>query len=161
MTEEQNETSRWLDRARNADNVIKALEAVHCKDKSIAERCTVLYDSSGGSSGSGDNSVERAVHQLCDDSLKIRIRIDELRNIRSEIASVIESVSDPDLRTILHMRYLGYMKMYEIAGELNYDRRTIQRKHIEALDAVRGRIEKLDKDNLRKYFENIENKSCH
>lgn len=140
MTEEQIETSRWLDRARNTDNVIKALEAVHCKDKSIAERCTVLYDSEGGSSGSGDNSVERAVHQLCDDSLKICRRIDELRNIRHEITDVIESVDDPELKTVLYMRYLAYMRMHEIAEVTGCDRKTVQRRHLRALDIVSVKI---------------------
>lgn len=140
MTEEQVKTSKWLDRARNADNIIKALEAVHIKDRSIAERCTVLYDSSGGSSGSGDNSVERAVHQLCDDSLKIRMRIDELRSIRAEITGMIEAVSDQELKTVLYMRYLAYMRMYEIAEATGCDRKTVQRRHLKALDIISDKI---------------------
>lgn len=56
---------------------------------------------------------------------------DKLRRINEEIASIedwLDSVSDPELRDILRLQYVTGLTQEQIAEELNYDRRTIQRK---------------------------------
>lgn len=136
MTEEQLEKIAWLNRAFHADNKIKALEAIRERNKSIAERCTATYDSSG-SSGTHENSQEAIIHAICDDNIKIQERLKELMSYRTEIKNAIERLDNDELETIMNMRYLAYMKPYQIADALHYDRKTIQRKHKAALDIIK------------------------
>ena len=136
MTEEQIAVSMWLDRAHDADDEVKALESVYKTTRSIAERCTAIYDSVGGSGGSHSNSQESVIHQLCDDGEKIKLELEELRQIRAEIQDTIHSIRDSKCETVLNMRYLGYMKMHQIANELGIDRKTVNRRHLKALDLV-------------------------
>lgn len=136
LTEEQMEKINWLNRAFYADNMIKALEAIRERNKSIAERCTASYDSNG-SSGSYANSQETIIHTICDDNIRIQKQLDELIICRAEIKEAIEGIGNAELVTIMNMRYLAYMKPYQIAEALHYDRKTIQRKHKTALDLIR------------------------
>lgn len=137
MTDEQLEKIAYLNRAFYADNKIKALEAVRLRNKSIAERCTASYENSGGTSGGHENSQERILHQICDDDLKIAEQIDNLLNCRRDVQTAIAEVKNDEYETILYMRYLAYMGMQEIADTLHYDRKTITRKHLSALDKVK------------------------
>lgn len=136
MTEEQLEKIAYLNRAFHADNKIRALEAIRMKNKSIAERCTASYENSGGSSETHINSQEQILHQICDDDMKIAQMLRELVECRGDIQNAISYVKNDELETILNMRYLAYMSVQEIADELHYDKRTILRKHLKALDRV-------------------------
>ncbi|MCQ2464370.1 MAG: DUF1492 domain-containing protein [Oscillospiraceae bacterium] len=136
MTDEQLEKIAYLNRAFHADNKIKALEATRKQNKSIAERCTASYENSGGSSGSHDNSQERILHQICDDDMKITQMFHDLVECRRDIQNAIACVQNDELETILNMRYLAYMSVQQIADELHYDKRTILRKHLKAIDQI-------------------------
>ena len=141
MTEEQKEIRKWLNRAFYVNNKIKALEAVRERNRALATKCTASYESDGSTSGSQDNSKEKIIHEICDNDLAIRKELDSLVKIRTEISKKISDLENDELETILSMRYLGYMSMQQIADQMHYDRRTIQRKYIIALDKIKDVIE--------------------
>ena len=141
MTEEQKEIRKWLNRAFYVNNKIKALEAVRERNRALATKCTASYESDGSTSGSQDNSKEKINHEICDNDLAIRKELDSLVKIRTEISKKISGLENDELETILSMRYLGYMSMQQIADQMHYDRRTIQRKYIIALDKIKDVIE--------------------
>lgn len=141
MTEEQIKIKEWLNRAFYADNKIKALEAVREKNRELATKCSASYENDGSTSGLHGNSKEKIIHEICDNDLAIRKELDALVGIRTEILKVISVINNDELEAILNMRYLGYMNMQQIADELHYDRRTIQRKYIIALDKIKDVIE--------------------
>ena len=141
MTEEQKEIRKWLNRAFYVNNKIKALEAVRERNRALATKCTASYESDGSTSGSQDNSKEKIIHEICDNDLAIRKELDSLVKIRTEISKKISGLENDELETILSMRYLGYMSMQQIADQMHYDRRTIQRKYIIALDKIKDVIE--------------------
>ena len=141
MTEEQKEIRKWLNRAFYVNNKIKALEAVRERNRALATKCTASYESDGSTSGSQDNSKEKIIHEICDNDLAIRKELDSLVKIRTEISKKISGLEKDELETILSMRYLGYMSMQQIADQMHYDRRTIQRKYIIALDKIKDVIE--------------------
>ena len=128
MTPEQERKKEWLNRAFYADQKIKALEAVQIEDTALVtkykEKCTNLQELA-----SFTEELEKREREL-------RRSLDGLQLIREEIRVAIKAVHNPEAESILNMKYLGYMKTCEIADKLNYDRRTIQRKHIEALDSI-------------------------
>lgn len=140
MTEEQNTASAWLNRAHDVEETIKALERVREKNRSIAERCTASYEGEGGGSPSKDNSQEKIIHQLCDDSSRITERLGELLEVRSEIGGVIKSVGSTKIEAVLNMRYLAYMRMSDIADQLGVDRKTVNRRHLKGLDIIYEKI---------------------
>ena len=141
MTEEQKEIRKWLNRAFYVNNKIKALEAVRERNRALATKCAASYESDGSTSGSQDNSKEKIIHEICDNDLAIRKELDSLVKIRTEISKKISGLENDELETILSMRYLGYMSMQQIADQMHYDRRTIQRKYIIALDKIKDVIE--------------------
>ena len=141
MTEEQKEIRKWLNRAFYVNNKIKALEAVRERNRALATKCTASYESDGSTSGSQDNSKEKIIHEICDNDLAIRKELDSLVKIRTDISKKISELQNDELETILSMRYLGYMSMQQIADQMHYDRRTIQRKYIIALDKIKDVIE--------------------
>lgn len=137
MTEEQTIKVQWLNRAFYVNNKIKALEEALKQNRSIAERCTASYENSGGSSGSHDNSQEKIIHQIIDEGNGIRVQLEELMSIREEIKAAITALNNDEYEAILCMRYLAYKKTQEIADVMHYDRKTIYRKYIKALDLIR------------------------
>ncbi|MDE7094800.1 MAG: hypothetical protein K2O52_07810, partial [Oscillospiraceae bacterium] len=59
-----------------------------------------------------------------------------LAGIREEIAQTIATVSDMQLQAILNRKYLAYQTIEQIAEEMFFDKRSIQRKHKRALDLL-------------------------
>ena len=59
--------------------------------------------------------------------------IDKLVDIRKDISNQINSLENSDEQTVLSLRYLSYMTMEQIAEEMHYDKRTVQRKHQKAI----------------------------
>ena len=135
MTEQQEKIVSWLNRAFYAEHKARALEAALDRNREIAERCTASYESVG-SSGTHVNSQELNIHRLCDDNARIRDQLRELVVLRKEIETAIFSVENDEYESILSMRYLSYMTMQQIADELHYDKRTVQRKHMRAIDVL-------------------------
>lgn len=135
MTSEQDRVSKWLNRARDIDDAVKALEEVRMRNKSLAERCTVSYGGVG-TSGTHENSQEKIIHMICDNDTEIRNQLETLCSARQEIAKAIDSLEDSKLTTILRMRYLAYKKTYEIAEEIGVDIKTVSRRHKKALDEI-------------------------
>ena len=135
MTEQQEKIVSWLNRAFYAEHKARALEAALDRNREIAERCTASYESVG-SSGTHVNSQELNIHRLCDDNARIRDQLRELVVLRKEIEAAIFSVENDEYESILSMRYLSYMTMQQIADELHYDKRTVQRKHMRAIDVL-------------------------
>ena len=64
---------------------------------------------------------------------KINSEIDRLVDLKEQIRSVIEAVSDPNERMVLRYRYIHNMTWEQIGDELHADARTIRRWHGSAL----------------------------
>lgn len=141
MTEKQSKASAWLNRAHDVEETIKALERVREKNRSIAERCTASYEGEGCGSPSKDNSQEKIIHQLCDDSSRITERLGKLLEVRSEIGDVIKSVGSSKIEAVLSMRYLAYMRINDIADQLGVDRKTVNRRHLKGLEIIYEKIQ--------------------
>ena len=133
MTTEQLAKIQWLNRAFHAEKNYKAWLAKLERDQSIAERLTRSGDGTGSPSG---NSTEISLIQLADTEKRTLERLQELVRIREEITAVIQAIPDLDAQTILIRHYLAYETFEQIAERMHYDKRTIQRKHKQALDKI-------------------------
>lgn len=134
MTLEQRQKIFWLNRAFYAEKLARALMDKHDRDKALAERISKCTDGSGGACAG--NSTEDALLRLADTEHKLQDKLRSLVALRDEIADAITSIKDPELEAILIRRYLNYEPMEVIAERMHYDVRTIQRKHLKALDRV-------------------------
>ncbi len=65
-------------------------------------------------------------------------KIDALVGKKLEIADTISRVPDVEYRLLLEKRHLLFLKWEEIAVDLHYSVRTVQRMHVKALDVVQG-----------------------
>ena len=60
--------------------------------------------------------------------------------LRREIETAIESLHDDELETIFMYRYLDYKTMEQIAEIMNYNERTIRRKHHSGIEKLSGNV---------------------
>lgn len=60
----------------------------------------------------------------------------KIEEVKREISCVIDKIEDDTLKILLRLRYLEFKKWEDIAYILNYTKRHIHRKHIEALEEI-------------------------
>ena len=105
--------------------------------EALAERTTVDFTKEKVSGGSGVISpMEDAAVKLIDLSHQINDDIDELINLKKEIARTIKKVGDYRYRTILEMRYLKGKLWEDVSGDIGFDKRWVMRLHSRALKEV-------------------------
>lgn len=61
---------------------------------------------------------------------------EKLLVLRSKIDRCICTINDNDLRSLLIMKYLGHVGTSELAERLSWSKRTVERKHLEALNKI-------------------------
>lgn len=126
MTREQIVKKSYLKRAFHIANRLIALEEIN-KDMNNSENSPRPAEY---------RKRKYRIKQILSSKDNIDAESRRLRNSLNEINSAICSVNDIELRNILFFKYMESMTISEIAEFLNYDERTIQRKHLQALDAL-------------------------
>jgi len=134
MNDEQKAKIAWLRRAFYAEKKVKALEMKLERDRSLAERISRSY--SGISGTASGNSTEDALIRLADTQQQAQEQLVRLETIRKEISLAIAEIDDDDLQAVLMWHYLNYLTFEQTAEKMNYDVRTVRRKHVKALEKV-------------------------
>ena len=80
--------------------------------------------------------MEDAAVKLIDLSHQINDDIDELINLKKEIAATIKKVGDYRYRTILEMRYLKGKLWDDVSGDIGFDKRWVMKLHSRALKEI-------------------------
>ncbi len=78
----------------------------------------------------------RAIEKVWKMEQKINAEIDRLVDLKAQIRSVIEAVSDPNERMVLRYRYIHNMTWERIGDELHAGETSIRRWHANALSHV-------------------------
>ncbi|MGN0648462.1 MAG: hypothetical protein ACI4J3_07525 [Oscillospiraceae bacterium] len=114
-----------------------ALEAIRLR--SLAEKCTVSFDTESGGTGDGQR-IPRITEQL----LRLEAQTEQLTHtldaVRAEIIAVINAVPQHHHRELLRYRYLAGMPFEEIAVRMGYSYRQTIRLHGRSLQIVAGII---------------------
>lgn len=139
-----NNIKLYLNQAFFLDKQVNSLIKVKEETINLAQRCTANYNNDGGSNPSKTNTQEMLYIKIADQSKQIDEQIDKLVDIRNEIEQLINTVSDPDGRSILRMRYLAYMSMSDIADIMGCARVTVYRKYNKSIEELAER-EKMSK----------------
>ncbi|MDE6004534.1 MAG: hypothetical protein K2G88_04015 [Oscillospiraceae bacterium] len=124
MTNLQQKKINWLRRAKDAEYLIQALGYSQRQDMALIKELE-LYENC--------DNIKNHLASLQEQKQKKLIL---LANIREEIAQVITSVCNMQLQAILNRKYLAYQTIEQIAEDMFFDRRSIQRKHKQALDLL-------------------------
>lgn len=141
MTVQQLEMIAWLNRAFYAEKKVKALEALRKSDRERAQRITANYE--GNDKGKSDtrlNGTEEALITLAASEEKYDKALHDYSVLRREIENAIENLHDDELETIFMYRYLEYKTIEQIAELMNYNERTIRRKHIKGIEKLSANV---------------------
>ena len=82
------------------------------------------------------HKMEDTVIKIVDLQREINNDIDGLVDFKRELTTVINKVADPELRSLLTLRYLGFKKWEDVALEMGYSVQHIYRLKKKAIAAV-------------------------
>lgn len=104
-----------------------------------AESCTSVLSERVQTSPCGD-SLPNIVSKICEFEIEMNRLIDEQIDLKLEIISKLDKMSNKDHIRILEMKYLKGMNLVKIASEMNYSYRQVKRKHGWALEEFKQYI---------------------
>ena len=126
----------WLDRRINSKlEQISALQDMATKTTSVMSDDVV-------SRTRNVHSMEDVIAKMVDMKNEINRDIDRLVDLKSEIMHTIKEVENPELQTLLELRYLCFKDWPDIACEMHCSESNVYKVHSRALQVVR--VPKLD-----------------
>ena len=129
------QTIQWLNRAFEQEKEIKSLKIELSRMKSLSALVTT-HISNVKVQTSIIGSAEDAIISCIEQAEHINKKVEELCQIKTEICEAISCLEKPIHRTLLRMRYLGYMQWKEIAYEMNYSMRSVHYIHKKAVEDI-------------------------
>jgi hypothetical protein len=102
----------------------------------IALGITANMDGERVQSTSGKNKMADAINKCVDMEAEIDSLIDELIDTKKEVIQTIEKLDSPTEYNVLHMRYIQYMSLQDIADHYNRDYGWATTTHGRALKSV-------------------------
>ena len=128
----------WLDRRINSKlEQLSALQAMATKTTSIMSNNVV-------SRTRNVHSMEDVIAKIVDMQAEINGDIDRLVDLKRDIMQVVKAVENPELQTLLELRYLCFKNWPDIAYEMHCSESNVYKVHSRALQAVQ--VPKLDSE---------------
>lgn len=81
-------------------------------------------------------SLQDTIIRLMEAEEELNRQIDELVDLKMDIARLIDQVHNESFRLILEKRYLCFLQWDQIAAEMHYSRRWVLNKHDRAVEVV-------------------------
>jgi hypothetical protein len=100
------------------------------------------------------HKMEENVAKMIDLEFEMNEDITNLLDLKQDIFGIIKKLSNPEHKTILELRYLGFKQWEQIAETLGYNLRYLYKLHNDALRACIPILEKLDTKNAQKTLVN-------
>ena len=88
------------------------------------------------------HAMEDVIAKIVDMKAAVNAEIDRLVDLKRNIMEVVKAVDDPELQTLLELRYLCFKDWPDIACEMHCSESNVYKVHSRALQAVR--LPKLD-----------------
>ena len=126
----------YLSRAYYLELQVKSKQEQIEALRSLAERVSPGFGGERVQHSPNMSAMEDTVAKILEKEKEIEQQIDELVEMKLEIARVIDRVEDVCTKVILEKRYLCFQSWMQIATELNYSERYTRTKHVEGLRAV-------------------------
>ena len=102
----------------------------------LATKATATLSDMPGNATPNTHRMEDIIVKMVDLENEINSDIDSLMDLKAEMVSVIKNVRNPELQTLLELRYLCFKTWEQIAVEMNYGIENIYRLHREALKNI-------------------------
>lgn len=121
----------WLDRRINSK--LEQLSAL----KDMATRTTSVMSDDVVSRTRNVHSMQDVIAKIIDMQAEINGDIDRLVDLKRDIMEVVKAVDDPELQTLLELRYLCFKDWPDIACEMHCSESNVYKVHSRALQAVK------------------------
>lgn len=131
----------YLSRAFHLDILINGKLAQLDDLRAIATKVTAHMSDMPKSATPNKHSMEDTIIKLVDLEREVTADIDALVDIKCDIRAVIKAVPTYELRTLLELRYLSFLKWAEIAAGLGREERSTFELHGKALECVKKIIQ--------------------
>ena len=120
----------WLD--RRIDSKLEQLSAL----KDMATKTTSIMSDDVVSHTRNVHSMQDVIAKIIDMQAEINADIDRLVDLKRDIMQVVKTVDDPELQTLLELRYLCFKSWEYVAEQMGYNVRHIYRLHDEAVEQI-------------------------
>lgn len=104
--------------------------------RSLTQKITASYDGEVVSHTRNVTSLQDTIIRLMEAEEELNRQIDELVDLKMDIARLIDQVHNESFRLILEKRYLCFLQWDQIASEMHYSRRWVLNKHDRAVEVV-------------------------
>lgn len=131
----------YLNQAYHIDHRIESKLSQIESLKSLATRVTSVFSDMPHSPTPDNQRIQKTIADIVDLENEVSTDIEQLVNLKREINSAINSVENPEHRTILEMRYLGFQTWEQIATKLDCDVRHVYRLHGQTLVKIKKYLE--------------------
>ena len=125
MTGEQEKKRAWLRRAKTIEKYVQALQEKVLQYKEFQNLCN-----------SDDLDSLELLQELEREIQEQQKQAEELLAVQESIKKAISYLHDDGLKEILTKHYLTYETIESVIENMYYSRRTIQKKHLKALDKI-------------------------
>ena len=126
----------YLSQAHRLDQRIDAKIAQVASLNDLATKCSATLTGMPRNPNHGSSTMADAVCKIIDLQDEINRDIDRLVDLKREIVSVIKSVEDTEYQILLEKRYLCFHTWEQIAVDIHYSGKWVQKLHDRALDVV-------------------------
>jgi len=129
-------TKEYLSQAHRLDQRIDAKIAQVASLNDLATKCTATLTGMPRNPNHGGSTMADAVCKIIDLQEEINRDIDHLVDLKREIVAVIKAVEDTEYQILLEKRYLCFHTWEQIAVDMHYSGKWVQKMHDRALDVV-------------------------
>ena len=104
--------------------------------RSLTQKITASYDGEVVSHTRNVTTLQDTIIRLMEAEEELNRQIDELVDLKMDIARLIDQVHNESFLLILEKRYLCFLQWDQIAAEMHYSRRWVLNKHDRAVEVV-------------------------
>ena len=137
MNKKQNAAKKYLSQAFGLNQRIESKIDQIAVLNDLATKATVTYSDMPKSPNRDGSRMEDAIIKIIDLEAEINQDMMKLVELKKDIIRRIKAVDGAELKTILELRYLSYMRWEEIAIELGYGIDNVYYLHRKALDNIK------------------------
>ena len=141
MKKQKSEAQLYLEQVWKQECIIKNKLIEKQQWMDIALGITASMEGEVVQSSGTKNKMANAVDRCVDMEAEIDAQIDKFVDIKKDVLSVIEQVNSATEYMILHMRYIQYIKLKDIALEWDEEYTNITTAHGRALASVQKILE--------------------
>ena len=127
----------YLNQARYLDMRIKSKIQQIESLNALATNCSSVISDMPKNPNKGGSPMVNAIIKMIDLQDEIKNDMDTLVSLKQEITSVIKSVPNLELQTILEKRYLCIQSWEQIAVDMGFELRYLYKLHNKALNEIK------------------------